>query len=217
MTTQRQLDDAKMPLDHPYSGRPHRVYVALTNHCNRSCPWCSTCSSPSRNTFLSPDRLLEAIPPKGDFEIQLEGGEPTTHPQFDHFVRTACSLPGMRRLILCTNGLLPSARPARTPSLAGPPGPTMHAQAVIQPLSLLSRSELIGTGCGGKGRFREPRRRSSSGAQCPPAPKSCRGGNMAQEGRSAGCTGELCEHFLPATVRLRGRSTGLGAPSLGRP
>jgi len=113
MTTQRQLDDAKMPLDHPYSGRPHRVYVALTNHCNRSCPWCSTCSSPSRNTFLPPERFLEAIPPEGDFEIQLEGGEPTTHPQFDHFVRTACSLPGMQRLILCTNGaLLPRRRPA---------------------------------------------------------------------------------------------------------
>jgi len=58
-------------------------------------------------------RFLEALPTEGDFEIQLEGGEPTTHPEFDQFVRTARSLSGMRRLIVCTNGvLLPRNRPA---------------------------------------------------------------------------------------------------------
>ena len=43
------------PLDHPTPDRPHRLYYALTNHCNRTCPWCSTCSSPQGSTFLTLD------------------------------------------------------------------------------------------------------------------------------------------------------------------
>lgn len=101
------------PLDHPHAGRPHRVYLALTNHCNRRCPWCSTCSTPEGSTHFDAARL-DAVLPDGDapFELQLEGGEPTTHPDFWSIVNSARARPRCARLVLCTNGVvLPHARP----------------------------------------------------------------------------------------------------------
>jgi len=93
------------PLDHPYSARPHRVYVTLTNHCNRACPWCSTCSSPMGQTWLSLDACQSKLPKDGPFELQLEGGEPTLHPRFWNFVEMAQADARCTRLILCTNGV----------------------------------------------------------------------------------------------------------------
>lgn len=94
----------RAPLDHPYPGRPHRVYATLTNHCNRSCPWCSTCSSPRGSTFLALDALVAALPERGAFEVQLEGGEPTTHPEWLAFVDRMRAHPRCTRIVLCTNG-----------------------------------------------------------------------------------------------------------------
>jgi hypothetical protein len=94
------------PLDHPTPDRPHRVYVALTNSCNRACPWCSTCSSPLGNTWLTVERFQASLPTEGPFEVQLEGGEPTIHPQFWQFVRVARADPRCTRLVLCTNGVV---------------------------------------------------------------------------------------------------------------
>jgi hypothetical protein len=51
------------------------------------------------------ERFLAAVP-EGPVEIQFEGGEPTVHPQFDQFVDAARSLPGLQRLVLCTNGAI---------------------------------------------------------------------------------------------------------------
>lgn len=99
------------PLDHPTPDRPHRVYVALTNHCNRACPWCSTCSSPRGTTFLAVEQFAAALPAGGSFQVQLEGGEPTVHPDFWSFVETSRAHPRCDRLILCTNGaVLPRDR-----------------------------------------------------------------------------------------------------------
>ena len=99
------------PLDHPTPERPHRVYVAMTNHCNRACPWCSTCSSPRGQTWLAVEKYAAALPPEGRFQVQLEGGEPTIHPDFTEFVRIAREHPRCERLILCTNGVaLPRQR-----------------------------------------------------------------------------------------------------------
>lgn len=101
-----------LPLDHPTPDRPPRVYVALTNSCNRACPWCSTCSSPAGSTFLSLDAFQRVLPPKGHFQLQLEGGEPTTHPEFWRFVALARENPRCDRLVLCTNGVvLPRQEP----------------------------------------------------------------------------------------------------------
>ena len=93
------------PLDHPYPERPFRLYYALTNSCNRACPWCSTYSSPSKSTWLRKEDYLRFFPAEGPFEVQLEGGEPTIHPDFSRFVEQAVAHPGCKRLVLCTNGV----------------------------------------------------------------------------------------------------------------
>jgi hypothetical protein len=92
--------------DHPYAGRPHRVYFALTNHCNRACPWCSTFSSPAGDTWITPPQVLAALPTSGRFEAQLEGGEPTLHPAL-HAIAAALRGTGRcAQLVLCTNGVV---------------------------------------------------------------------------------------------------------------
>ena len=105
--------DASVPLDHPTADRPHRVYFAVTNHCNRACPWCSTCSSPRGSTFLAPEALLPHLPVDGPFELQLEGGEPTVAPRFWDFVAMARQHPRCTRLVLCTNGVALPRQPER--------------------------------------------------------------------------------------------------------
>jgi MoaA/NifB/PqqE/SkfB family radical SAM enzyme len=98
--------NATTPLDHPTAARPHRVYAALTNHCNRACPWCSTCSSPAGGTFLALEAFERALPTEGPFEVQLEGGEPTVHPRFWDFVAASRARERCSRVVLCTNGVV---------------------------------------------------------------------------------------------------------------
>ena len=110
---QPDLQAAGLPLDHPTLRGPFRVYLTLTNRCNRSCPWCSTCSSGSGDTWLSREHFVAALPAAGRFEVQLEGGEPTLHPELDAFVELARDHPRCDGLVLSTNGvLLPREQPA---------------------------------------------------------------------------------------------------------
>ena len=95
-----------LPHDHPFLGRTHRVYVALTNHCNRACPWCSTYSSPAGNTWITWPQLAASLPAEGYFDVQLEGGEPTLHPEFWDFVTRLRADTRCGKLILCTNGVV---------------------------------------------------------------------------------------------------------------
>lgn len=95
-----------VPLDHPTPDRPHRLYFALTNHCNRACPWCSTCSSPQGETWLRLEDYTAKFPKAGSFQVQLEGGEPTLHPQFWQFVELARAHPRCTHVVLCTNGVV---------------------------------------------------------------------------------------------------------------
>jgi len=95
-----------LPLDRPTPSRPFRLYVATTNHCNRACPWCSTCSSPRGGVFLDPQALPAAFPEEGPFEVQLEGGEPTVHPDFWRLVDTARAAERCTRVVVVTNGVL---------------------------------------------------------------------------------------------------------------
>lgn len=98
-------------LDHPTPDRPIRLYFAITNKCNRGCPWCSTCSKVRGRTFLLVERFRELLPAEGLFQVQLEGGEPLCHPDFWDFVEVARAHPGCHRLVLCTNGTLLPRRP----------------------------------------------------------------------------------------------------------
>jgi organic radical activating enzyme len=102
-----------VPLDFPTPERPHRLYFALTNACNRACPWCSTCSSPRGRTWLAGGDLDRQLPAEGPFEVQLEGGEPTLHPRFWDFVERVRAHARCTRLVVSTNGvLLPRTRSA---------------------------------------------------------------------------------------------------------
>ncbi len=94
-----------VPLDLPTVARPHRIYVAVTNHCNRACPWCSTCSSPSGSSFITTEALRASWPPEGPFELQLEGGEPTVHPELWDLVAAARAEARCVKLVVVTNGL----------------------------------------------------------------------------------------------------------------
>lgn len=102
----------RAPLDHPTPDRPFRVYAALTDDCNRDCPWCSTYSAPGGRTRLTVEALWRHVPPDGPFELQLEGGEPTVHPDFWAFVAAARAEPRCTRLVLCTNGVRLPRSPA---------------------------------------------------------------------------------------------------------
>lgn len=94
-----------LPLDRPTAERPHRLYVATSNHCNRSCPWCCTCSSPKGSTFLELEAFLASFPQEGFFEVQLEGGEPTVHPYFSEMIRLSRQHPRCTRVVVVTNGV----------------------------------------------------------------------------------------------------------------
>jgi hypothetical protein len=95
-----------LPRDRPSELRPHRVYVATTNHCNRACPWCSTCSSPRGSVWIGLAEYLACFPRAGEFEVQLEGGEPTIHPQFFELVELARQDPRCTRVIVVSNGVV---------------------------------------------------------------------------------------------------------------
>jgi hypothetical protein len=101
-----------LPRDRPSEERPHRVYVATTNHCNRACPWCSTCSSPQGSVWIGLPEYLASFPSAGNFEVQLEGGEPTIHPQFFELVAAARENPRCTHLVVVSNGVVVPREPA---------------------------------------------------------------------------------------------------------
>lgn len=98
-------DPPALPHDSPLLRERTRLYVAVTNQCNRECPWCSVYSSPRKNTFLQPEQMAAHFPADRDFDVQLEGGEPTIHPKLFDFVDVARRHPRMRELVLVTNGV----------------------------------------------------------------------------------------------------------------
>jgi len=95
--------DGKLPNDRP-NDRPFRVYVALTNHCNRACPWCSTYSSPAGSTFITLQQYKKSFPKGIQFEVQLEGGEPTIHPEFMEIMKYTNNMNQCTKIVIVTNG-----------------------------------------------------------------------------------------------------------------
>lgn len=82
-----------------------RYYFALTNFCNRSCELCSCHSDPTKKTFLSYNQFISILQSEGEYEAQLEGGEPTIHPEFNKMVEYLVNDPLCKKIILCTNAV----------------------------------------------------------------------------------------------------------------
>ena len=91
----------------------------ITERCNLTCPTCFTASSPHLTWAMSfPDfaAKLDALLAngKGDADIvQISGGEPTVHPDFERMV-ALCFERGVSKVYVNTNGV----RLAREPGLA---------------------------------------------------------------------------------------------------
>lgn len=102
---QNALSVETLPLDTPLRRERFRIYAAITNKCNRACPWCSVYSNPQRNSFMCPEDLAAHFPSDREFDVQLEGGEPTIHRQFWEFVDLVRKTPNAHDLILVTNGV----------------------------------------------------------------------------------------------------------------
>ncbi|MDP2908699.1 MAG: hypothetical protein Q8N77_02740 [Nanoarchaeota archaeon] len=83
-----------------------RYYFAITNKCNRSCELCSCYSEPKRNTFLSLEKFKKILPEEGNFEIQLEGGEPLLHPNLEDMIFYAQETGRCSKVTLGTNAVL---------------------------------------------------------------------------------------------------------------
>lgn len=82
-----------------------RFYFALTNFCNRACELCSCHSDPTRQTNLTMDQFKEILSTGVPYEAQLEGGEPTIHPDFEEMVAYVANDPLCHKIILCTNAV----------------------------------------------------------------------------------------------------------------
>ncbi len=82
--------------------------VEITTSCNLECPMCYAASGP-RGTHLSLEEVKRAIDRLVEVEgrpevLQLSGGEPTIHPQFEQILDYACSRP-IDIVMINTNGL----------------------------------------------------------------------------------------------------------------
>jgi uncharacterized radical SAM superfamily Fe-S cluster-containing enzyme len=82
--------------------------VEVTTSCNLECPMCYAASGP-RGKHLPLEEVKQAIDRLVEVEgrpevLQLSGGEPTIHPQFDQILDYACSRP-IDIVMINTNGL----------------------------------------------------------------------------------------------------------------
>nr|MDO8110967.1 radical SAM protein [Candidatus Sigynarchaeota archaeon] len=91
-------------LDSPFEERVLRLYVAVTNKCNRACPFCSVYASTTGKTFIKLEQIVAHVPKRGPYQVQLEGGEPFLHPAIFTFTRHFSEDPRCTKIIISTNG-----------------------------------------------------------------------------------------------------------------
>ena len=78
-----------------------RLYINLTNKCNVNCPFCCMYSGTNKNRFITFDKIKEIIDStKGEFEFQLEGGEPLLHKDIFLFLEYAVSTGRCKKIII---------------------------------------------------------------------------------------------------------------------
>lgn len=84
-----------------------RLYINLTNKCNTNCPFCCMFSSTDNSIFMSFDTYRSIIDDcDGNFELQLEGGEPLLHKAMYLFIEYAISTGRCTKVNILTNGIL---------------------------------------------------------------------------------------------------------------
>ena len=83
-----------------------RLYINLTNKCNRKCPFCFMWSGPRNNIFIKEKTFQNIITSASMAEIRLGGGEPTLHPQFLDFVEFCLQSAEVTKVIVDTNGVI---------------------------------------------------------------------------------------------------------------
>ncbi len=105
MTIDLRPPDASK-LDAPFKGRDYRLYVAITNRCNRNCPFCSTYSTPEGTAFITLAQVIAHVPHEGKYQVQLEGGEPFLHPDILDFATHFSRDERCTKVIISTNGTL---------------------------------------------------------------------------------------------------------------
>lgn len=67
--------------------RGNKLYINITNHCDVCCPFCCMKSDSKKQSFMNFDTIHKIMKDMDvPYIVQLEGGEPTTHPQFYLFM-----------------------------------------------------------------------------------------------------------------------------------
>lgn len=83
-----------------------RLYINITDACNTDCPFCCMYSSTKNALYMQFDtyrRIIDSC--EGNFELQLEGGEPLLHPDLYLFIEYAISTKRCTKVIILTNGI----------------------------------------------------------------------------------------------------------------
>ena len=98
------LDRARQVLARRIARPPRKVIVNLTYRCNNHCLFCAVADRPPRDART--DQLREALArhrAAGYELLDIDGGEPTLHPELPAVIRLARQL-GYGRVALITNG-----------------------------------------------------------------------------------------------------------------
>ena len=86
------------------------VYVNITNNCDMACSFCCMYSSPAKSTFMDFETFKHIIdsetslPNLTDIGVQLEGGEPTMHPDFLLLLMYLVNNEKVKQITIMTNG-----------------------------------------------------------------------------------------------------------------
>ena len=86
--------------------RGNKLYINITNHCDVCCPFCCMKSDSKKQSFMNFDTIHKIMKDMdGQYIVQLEGGEPTTHPQFYLLMEYISTLEKVEEIVIDTNAL----------------------------------------------------------------------------------------------------------------
>jgi pyruvate-formate lyase-activating enzyme len=94
-----------------FEGLPLRVSWNVTSHCNFRCSYCFNAGKEYKKVFCTLEQVKTAIrhialANRPSYQINLMGGEPTSHPHLDEIINLLCQYLGNRLEVLqiTTNG-----------------------------------------------------------------------------------------------------------------